>query len=400
MEDFVREIDRGSALFILYGEAGVGKSRLLVKLKNDRLAHKSVQFIDFKADSQVVSSQQINDICDTAAESEVIIFDHFESASNKSQQQIFDNWSTDGRDKKLNFIICCSSAVFNRCRQLARQFQLEAMSFQLQPCEPEESEDYLRHLLYPDQPFATLVMPNPVRRLLRQSNGLFGRIMEVADHHGSEIEVKNLTESSSRTIPFVIVAGLFFAILAVGYLVYVTQTVNALENVELSKQVEAIPAKIPIEQEPEPQNESGSELLIAAEPVSVTKTDTPEILQTEPEKDRLQQRLDHSRDWIANSSAGRGTIQIMTVPVGRFNDDNFLAYLNKLHQQGLDTMQLRLFETRAGNTAVYKLIYGDFTDTREANRQIAFLPEFLAAEKPIPRSAGSIASEIARMSNV
>ena len=42
MEDFAREIDAGSALFILYGDAGVGKSRVLQEWVTNRLVNNRV----------------------------------------------------------------------------------------------------------------------------------------------------------------------------------------------------------------------------------------------------------------------------------------------------------------------------------------------------------------------
>ena len=430
MEDFVREIEKGASLFLLYGDEGVGKSRLLSKLKDERLNDKTVHFIDFESDLQADSSQQVKDIAANAAEANVIIFDHFDSAPNKSQQQIFDSWSTDGRDKNLNMIVCASSPGFKRLRQLAQQFQLEAMSFQLLPCEQEESEAYLQHLLYPDQPFATLVLPVPVKRLLRRSKGLFSGLREIADHHSDLIGIKHEDETTSRLLPVSIIFSLFIGIVVAGYFLYLSQSSTVVESADLpihKESTDAMPEPFS-KPEPEPElkpetepvprletklasvadaeAEAESEPEVVPEPIIETEPviDTPsDIVQDdkmpEPEPNGFEQRLANSRDWILNSDINRGTIQIMSIGMDHFNADNFQAYLDGLQQQGLDISQLRLFETRAGEVAVYSLIYGDFADRHEATRQIGLLPNILGAAEPISRSAGSIAREIARQND-
>ncbi len=410
MEDFVREIETGSSLFLLYGDDGVGKSRLLLKLKADRLNHKSIRFIDFDTEQENETSDLIKQIAANATEGDVIIFDHFESATNKSQQQIFDSWSTEGRDKNLNMIVCASSAGFNRFRHLAHQYELEAMSFKLLPCDRAESEAYLLHLLYPDHAFATLALPTSVKRLLHQSKGLFSRLREIADHHSDLINIKHEIESASRTLPFVIIFSLLIGIAAAGYFFHLSQSSTDIELA--NTEIQSGP-NVPVSgSEPEPEPE------LEPEPVPELATDSGSIEVSEPmvevesvintpayviqnddvaesDPNWFKQRLVYSHDWIHNSNSNRGTIQIMSIGVERFNAGNFQAYLDGLREQGLDISQLRLFETQAGNRAVYTLIFGDYIDRHEANRQIGFLPEILGAEKPIPRSTGSIAREIA-----
>lgn len=379
----MREIGRGSSLFLLYGEEGVGKSRLLLKLKTDRLADKSVQFIDFGTETQNLSSEHVKEIAAGAADTGIIIFDHFDSASNKSQQQIFDSWSTDGRDKNLNMIVCANSAGFKRFRQLAQQFQLEAKTFQLLPCDQADSEAYLQYLLYPDHPFAKLVLPTPVKRLMHQRKGFFNGLREIADHHRGIIEIKHESESASRVLPFVIIMSLFLGIAAAGYFFHLMQSSTAIELAQVQIPAEPIsnlaqPEPAPI-QEPEPVLES--------RPASVASA--------ESEAGWFGQRLKSSREWALSSAGDRGTIQIMSIEVNRFNANSFQAYLDKLQEQGLDITQLRIFETRIGEMAFFSITYGDYKDRNEANRQISLLPELLRAEKPISRSAGSIARGLA-----
>ena len=397
MEDFVREIGRGSSLFLLYGEEGVGKSRLLSKLKTDRLADKNVHFIDFDTEAQNLSGEHVKAIAAGATDADVIIFDHFDSASNKSQQQIFDSWSTDGRDKNLNIIVCANSGGLNRFRQLAQQFQLEARSFQLLPCDQADREAYLQYLLYPDHPFATLVLPASVKRLVRQSKGFFNRLREIADHHSGIIEIKQVAESASRTMPIVIIISLFLGIAAAGYLFHLTRSSTPVELAEVQIQTEPNSTESEPEAGPTPEPESESEPI--PEPEPQLESVPASVAEPESEAGWLERRLKFSRDWVLTSESNRGTIQIMSIEVERFNAKSFEAYLYTLQEQGLDMSQLRIFETQRGEQVFYSLMYGDYKDRREANRQISLLPETLRAEKPIPRSAGSIARGISGLTD-
>jgi septal ring-binding cell division protein DamX len=80
----------------------------------------------------------------------------------------------------------------------------------------------------------------------------------------------------------------------------------------------------------------------------------------------------------------------MSVEVSRSNGDSFQAYLDRLTGQGLDISQLLIFEAQLNGRAFYSMMYGDYKDRQEAKSRIDQLPDILRAEKPIPRSAGSI----------
>lgn len=302
IEDFVREIRRGSSLFLLYGEEGVGKSRLLRKLAAERLADQKVYLIDFDTETQNNSSETVKETAARASQADVIIFDHFDSASNKSQQQILDSWASDGRDKNLNIIVCANSTGLKRFRQLAQQFQIEAKSFQLLPFDQAVSEVYLQYLLYPDYPLARLVLPASVKRLLRQSRGFFYRIKEIADQHGAIIEIKHEPESASRALPFGITISLLTVIVAAGYFFRLNRSSPATEPVIVQSQPEPDPEPAPgpelvldtkpkPEQAPQPRLKSGTSP--AADPLSPTNW--------------FDQRLEFSRDWARSSDSNRGT---------------------------------------------------------------------------------------------
>lgn len=138
MEDFAREIETGSALFLLYGEEAVGKTRLLRELQANRLADARVHWIDMRVaenedGDKADRSREIEEIFETAQSGDILIADHFESALKKTRHQLFLSWSTDGIDKKLNLIIASNIDGFDELRQLSQQYQARVQSFQQMP---------------------------------------------------------------------------------------------------------------------------------------------------------------------------------------------------------------------------------------------------------------------------
>lgn len=412
----MREIGRGSSLFLLYGDSGVGKSRLLQQIEMRRLQDHAVNFIDFKNETADNSPETVKAIADSANSSDVIIFDHFEAASNKAQHQIFDIWSTDGLDKKLNLIVCVSTTGFDGFRQLAQQYRIEVKSFQLMPCDEAECEAYLRFHLYPEQPFGKLKIPSAVKRLLRQSNGLYSRLIEIAEREGESINIQQDVRSPVRAGPIVLVFLMTLLVGAAAIFFYLENQQGLVEIPEAEAETGLVESE-PINQEqmiqqaipesnPEPVEESQQEIKAVAELQTEIKSisNPPESSSPEskiekinkPAPDSLQSRLQATLDWIKNIGGDRGTIQIMSISFDRFDDKAFRAYLNDLSVQGIDVTQIGIFETRVANREVYALIYGNYDSRREANNQISLLPKALAANKPMTRSFGSIATEVAR----
>jgi hypothetical protein len=283
---------------------------------------------------------------------------------------------------------------------LAQQFQLEAKSFQLRPFDKEVSEVYLQYLLYPEYPFATLVLPVSVKRLLHQSKGYFYRIKEIADQHGALIEIKHEPESESRLIPFAIIIGLVTVIAAAGYFFHSTRSSPATELPIVQSQADSNltgpepdsdPEPVPEpDPEPEPRPEPELEPKPVQEPQPPAESAISPAADTISETDWFDQRLKFSRNWALSSDSNRGTIQIMSIELSRFNKDSFQAYLDRLKEQGLDISKLLIFETQLGGRAFYSIMYGDYKDRQEANSEMSLLPDILRTEKPISRSAGSI----------
>ena len=458
LEDFVREISQGSSLYLLYGDTGVGKSRLLAQLLSMRLVDQNYRHLDFAQNDESRQVEIFEQLARDSAIGDVIAIDHFETASNRAQDQVFKSWLTDGRDKNLNFIVVATSTSFNAFRQLAQRYQVEARSFQLMPCTTAEIESYLHFRLYPDVTFNGLSMPSSVRKQVRQSHGVIARLNEIVEREGSSIIPAKTQERKS--INSGMIAGLMILIVAIGGYFYLQKnSIPPNDGVEASQalsksgtltppteddfvadEIESIESNksvVALESEQDKETESRTEAVddteasefdepsititepVAVEPeIATSLTEAPPIIEpkiAEQESSApaidltqgddsvelsgsewFQQILKSSLDWIRQSDGRRGTIQLMSIGFDRFDESAFQAYFSELTASGIDIEEIRIFKTRAGEQEVYSIIYGEFEDRQQASQQIPLLPEDLGADSPIPRSAGSIAREIAR----
>ena len=225
MEDFVRDLKSVSGVYLLYGDEGVGKTRLLEELAQSRLQDVEVRWIDLKAggssDSALVdSSVLIEETFARAKTGDVIIADHFEMALQKTRHQLFSSWSIDGVDKQISLIVAGNADYSNEMRQLSQQYQLRAQSFQLMPLSADESVAFLRFYLFQDKPVGKLSVPPLLQNQFSMSQGSVGKIVEIAERAGDQISSEPLKETESARKVSGAVVGLLIAgavIVAAGW---------------------------------------------------------------------------------------------------------------------------------------------------------------------------------------
>ena len=231
MEDFAREISRSSSVFLLFGDALVGKSRVLNELAHRHFSENVIHRIDFYTDKALAdeenfsSDQSSNDmdkeiqqLAQHASRQDLIIFDHFESASNKARHLVFQSWVTDGLDKKLNFIIAADSSHLDEVRQLASQYQVNVKSFQLKPFNRDEIEAFVSFSLFPTESSGRLLMPASIREEFKLSRGLVGKVIEVMSRESTSTAINFDDKPASANRPLILVGILSSILLAVVFL--------------------------------------------------------------------------------------------------------------------------------------------------------------------------------------
>ncbi len=454
MEDFARETSQSSSVYLLYGDASVGKSRVLDELASRHFSGNSIHRIDFNTEidrkeerneSAVGNSNEmagkIQRVIQNASDHDIIIADHFESASNKTRHQIFQSWAIDGLDKKLNLIIAADSSHFDEVRQLAKQYQVSVKSFELKSFGWDDIEAFVSFYLFSKESPGRLSIPGDIQKQLKQSRGLVGKLIEIVSSGGVDTAIKIDDKAATFKKPLIL-AGILSLILLLVSLLYILsdqQTVPPLEVsnsdiIETPETEQKLPAVLQDESVPKQSivdrsiSENArepvipeSDLVVPERPIESALENSQEIViirqddnaneaelisvnngerETEPTDDsdqalsRFQKELNNSLTWIKNRDKNQATIQIMSIGFDGFADNTYYDYLDKLIQQGVNVSQVRIFQTRITGLVVYSVIFGEYKNRREASKSIALLPEALNANKPIPRSIGGIWDEL------
>jgi len=450
MEDFARELKSGSALFLLYGEPQIGKTRLLQELMQNRLADTQVHWVELAKfegdDTPVDRSGEIEAVFESARPGDIIVADHFEEALQKPRHQLFLSWSTDGLDKNLNLILVSSTEGFNELRQLSMQYQVRVQSFQQMPYSQDEVEAFLGFYLFPDHPIGQLSIPSPLRKQLAATNGVVGQVLELAQREGKQIDSSPMAETESiRRGSWIMVTVLSVVAIVAGVVWYlnsspvdeeialgeaqtatvvladepaVTTTTNLPDSdsdvtmeaqqssqpivkVDSVSEAESQPA-VEVEPEPEVENaptvveSSGNKMVVQADEVPpdaiVVDESVPVFLS------RFETELDQSLSWLQNSSESNGTVQIMSLGFDNFDETAYYRYIDGLKSYQVDTDQIRIFKTMIGSRMVYSVVYGAYLSRLDAAEAIDVLPAVLRKSAPIPRSVGGIRNEIRRLS--
>ena len=202
MEDLVRDLDSGAPLFLLYGESGVGKTRLLRELREIGLAGREVHWLDLGEgveddDSRRDRSEEVEKLFDEAAGRDIVIVDHFETGLQRTRHQLFVSWSTLGRQKQIGMIVASSDELLDEFCQLAEQYQVNMNSTRQLPFNKSEVSEFLASYLFPDHLSGEVTMPTPLARQLAGIRGNPGALIDFAERQGKHVGIATPTVSSS-----------------------------------------------------------------------------------------------------------------------------------------------------------------------------------------------------------
>ena len=220
-EDFNREIKDSASLFLLYGEVGVGKTRLLKELVSTRFNQLRVHWVDCdQAENKSGSTTELDSVLERALKKansgDVIVADHFELATNKMKHHLLQTWATDGIDKKFSLIIATGPTGIEEIRNLADRYSLDVKGFQLLPLTRKEVDGYCASVLFPLLVPSPLWMPRQTRRALNEARGLIGNLRDVVALYSHHIVMQGTPSLPSIVKPLWVVSGLAIILLLAG----------------------------------------------------------------------------------------------------------------------------------------------------------------------------------------
>jgi septal ring-binding cell division protein DamX len=436
MEDLIRELNADSALYLLYGDDGVGKTRTLDELAQTRLGDSRTHWIDLQAGSTgdgalIDSSAMIESVFNEAQADDIIIADHFEMALKKTRHQLFLSWKNDGIDKKLDLIIAGNKDFFTEMCQLAQQHQVRVQSFQLMPLSTDEAAAFLEFYLFPDQPIGNLAIPPLLRDQLTLAQGNVGSIVEMAERAGDQISTAPLDDSQSANQGSHVIVGVLIAVaLVIGAGWYFSSSQRQQSDMQRVDSESIIGTQAaPAEVGPQPDAMVEEQPVTTAESAPVTEEmDEIEVIDealtplvvdeavSEPAppgeatasveetsgltpalQSRLQRDLQTSRDWVQGSDRKTGTLQIMLLTRELFDERVYYEYIDHLASRGIDIDTIRILETITGGREFYSVVYGEFDSWMIARNARDEVPKPLREKSPIPRSVGGILDEMRRL---
>jgi hypothetical protein len=439
LEDLDRQLLMVDRISLLYGKNGVGKTRLLQQFIATR--HPNIQqlFVRFSADGtctyndkRYFQSDISKILLPEIKQLSLLILDQFEHALTEVSRDLLKMWAQTMRNQS-KLVLCGRHELMASLPVINKSLQYPIDSVELKPLSQSDRQDYLAALLCPAPDSYPAFRP-PVKKLIRNSEGLFGNLDDLYKQYAQSIECKPgnamATAMDSKKIlmlvSLAVVFGAFLVFAEVG-LVPDSEPVNKQSPISQSAAATDDPAVVTDDEVQEVQQketaareqivEAGvanaaekgrSRHSVAGEepeafeldtlPDRVSKPLEPAVTQVRPDESPLQRRIVATQVWLEEADHRTASIQLMTLKRENDGFDAMSRYLTRLSTAGIDLQDIFIYSAPSSKVRIYGVLYGSYASRSEAQEQMETLPDILRANKPILRTVKGIKQEILKNS--
>lgn len=426
LEDLDRQILTPASISVLYGVKGIGKSRLLRQFVSTRLHNNPALLLHFSADGtyhhENRSFSQLdfaNNILQLLEAHSVLILDQFELAQSDLQRCILTFWSTSAKTRDIKLVLCGSPQIVTDLAALTTQFNGNINSVELKPLSDMEREQYVAIRCCPPA-VSKPNFPRHIKKLIRQSKGLFGNLESICRHYSGSIDCEHRTASNKFSMPFIALA-IVVTLMVTAFVVKqiyenrtdarylaensskplpITRTPaqdkaveSAVNNVD-EKLIAANKAQLSVQQnEPNIESSQLPSLFQNRKQSAINSPEAFEVIASQ-EVSVLQQRLKATEYWLAHAEDGTATLQVMTLSVKDHALESLRLYLERLKAKGIELNNIFIYSAPKQNTRIYGVLYGSYSNRQQARQNLNALPEILKLDRPIPRTVIGIKQEI------
>lgn len=448
MEDLGRRLKSPASVSLLHGPAGIGKTRLLEQLVQNRLASKNVIFIRFNAGNSFVLNDAVftngtfqEQVISTLKQNEIILLDQFDHAPQEIQQLIFKFWGSEAAAQGLNLVLSVNTDSLPEITSLSERFLLPVDCVELKPLTYEERLQYLKASCCSGLRQSLLLSPK-LKKLVKLTGGIFSQVENFQHQYAKEIICTEKTLGKGwgqrNKVYYGVMAILVLLLSYIGLqnnvldlllmqnvvtsskdintteskLHSITQDlsagVNESKSILLTKKLDEEPVDIILEDIlnqaeliVEPSSDDRQSLAIMSGEITETK-EVEEVANTD--QTYFQQRLAATRLWLDSVDGKLASIQIMTIGfdqqlpqspgLDKQLQQSLNRYLQKLQLKSIDLEAIKIYPLSKANKQMYGVLYGEFDSFNLASRAIKLLPDILKANQPFPRTVKGIRDEM------
>ena len=185
LEDMARQQSQPQTVNLLYGDTGVGKTRLLQEFVTTRVSLPQVTQLQFieggecqntapgQADIQAFHFS--TDTLRSINAGSIVLIDQFEYAPSDSQRQILDYWGKNSRQLNIKLVLSGSRRIIDDLRNQSIPGTLAVSSVELKPLTQDESVQFVSHLACKDI-HQSVDVTRDVKSRLKLTRGYFSEL--------------------------------------------------------------------------------------------------------------------------------------------------------------------------------------------------------------------------------